>query len=266
MAAKHSRAVDQWTLIGLLLILVPITTMSHEIGGHIGACLAVGGTPTAIGAYYVDCDVPAGWLSRIVAMAGSGMDLVISICAYWAWRATKGDLVRLILWIVFVGKAMVAAGYLAFSGVTGIGDWGVVDGGGLFPVALPWLWRIAMTAIGVGAYVLVIRAAIRTLRLMLGGGPDAQSSQKQIAMTFYLVNGMIAIFVGLLNPIGFMVILTSAVASSFGGTAGLWNVAYADEVPGEPTGFAISRNWTIVVSGAIVTLLFATILGPTIWF
>jgi hypothetical protein len=256
--------VDRWTVAGLVLLLMPLATMAHEIGGHVSLCLAVGGTPTEIGAYYVNCAGTSDWSGRIVALAGTGMDILVAAICYGLWTRAKGDLLRLILWMLFVVKAMTAAGYPAFSGVVGIGDWGVAEGGGLYPVASPWLWRIAMTAIGIGAYVLVIQLAIRTLRAMLGGGEQAWHSQRTIALTLYLVNGAIAIVVGLFNPVGFFILLVSAIASSFGGTAGLWNVAYAARQPGEAAPFAIARNWPVIIAGVAVTLAFAIVLGPTI--
>jgi hypothetical protein len=262
MSADAGR-IDRWTVVGLVLLLMPLATMAHEIGGHIGACLAVGGTPTEIGAYYVNCEAGGDRAGRIVALAGTGMDMAVAALCYALWTRAKGDLLRLALWMLFTVKAMTAAGYPAFSGVTGIGDWGVVEGGGLYPVAAPWLWRAAMTAIGIGAYVLVVRFAMRTMRAMLGGGENAWRRQRELALTLYAVNGAIAIVVGLFNPVGFVIVVTSAIASSFGGTAGLWNVAYAARQPGAAAPFAIARNWAVIVSGVAVTLAFAIVLGPT---
>ena len=62
-------------------------------------------------------------------------------------------------------------------------------------------------------------------------------------------------------PSGFI----RAVASSFGGTAGLFNVAYFRRCDQPPRDFAIGRHYAIVVAGVLMTqvLPFAdkTVLG-----
>ncbi len=265
--ATHVAApsIDRWTLIGLSLLLLPLLTMAHELGGHALTCVALDQRPTELGAYYIDCPGATGWAGRVVAMAGTGMDVLLSALAYLAWRRAKRPLPRLALWIVFVVKGMVAAGYWLFSGVSGFGDWGPGAGGGIGPLPQPWLWRIGLAAVGLVAYIGVVKLAIRTLDAMLGGGAQAARTRRQVAMTVYLVGGASALLVGLMNPHGFAIVLLSAVASTFGGTAGLFNVAYRPVGAGEPAGFRIGRHPALLIAGAIVTLAFAVVLGPTLY-
>ena len=65
-------------------------------------------------------------------------------------------------------KAFVAAGYFCFSGATGVGDLGPGASGGIGPLPLPYLWRAAELGVGIVAYVLLVRVAIRPLTTMLG--------------------------------------------------------------------------------------------------
>lgn len=258
-----SPRVDLWTLLGLVLLLLPLLTMAHELMGHALACVASGHRPSELGAYYVECPGTGSWSRRIVAMAGTGVDAILATLACLAWSRVKRPLPRLALWIVFAVKGMVAAGYWMFSGVTNLGDWWPDTGGGIGP--LPWLWRGVMFAVGLYVYIAVARRAIRMMWAMLGGGGQARHEQRKIAMAVYAIGGMVAVLVSLLNPLGIAITLMSAVASTFGGTAGLFNVAYARACNEPPRDFAIGRHGAIVVAGVLVTLVFAVVLGPTVY-
>lgn len=258
-------SIDRWTLIGLALLLLPILTMGHELGGHALTCLAVGQHPTELGAYYIECPGATGWAGRVVAMAGTGVDVLVAVLGYLAWRHASRPLSRLALWIVFVVKGMVAAGYWLFSGVTGFGDWGTGAGGGIGPLPTPWLWRFVLVAIGLVAYIAVVKLAIRTLNEMLGGGEQAARVRKQTALTVYIVGGISALLVGLLNPHGIVITLMSAVAASFGGTAGLFNVAYSPMRTQVPADFCVDRHFALLIAGLVMTLAFAFVLGPTLY-
>jgi hypothetical protein len=257
--------VDLWTLAGLALLLLPLLTMAHELGGHALACVASGHLPSQLGAYYIECPGTGPWAHRLVAMAGTGMDVVLAVLALLGWHRARQPLPRLVLWIVFTVKGMVAAGYWMFSGVSNLGDWGPAAGGGIGPLPWPWLWRAVMFAIGLAVYIGVVRQSIRMLRTMLGGGEVAGRTQWHIAMAIYLIGGVSAVLVSLFNPLGIVITLMSAIASSFGGTAGLFNVAYAKPCNEPPRGFVIDRSYAIFVAGVLMTLAFAAVLGPTVY-
>ena len=260
-----SPSIDRSTLIGLTLLLLPLLTMAHELGGHALTCVALGQHPTELGAYYVECPGAVGWAGRVVAMAGTSVDVLVFLLGYLAWRRVRRPLPKLALWIVFVVKGMVAAGYWMFSGVSGFGDWGPGPGGGIGPLPDPWLWRIGLAVVGLVAYIGVVKLAICTLDAMLGGGEQSARVRKQVAMTVYVVGGVSALLVGLLNPHGLVIVLLSAVASTFGGTAGLFNVAYRPVRPEPAAAFRIGRHPALLVAGLVVTLGFAFVLGPTLY-
>src|SRR5690349_853016 len=256
--------VDTWTVVGLALLLLPLLTMSHELVGHALTCVATGHQPSQLGAYYVECSGDTGWSRRLVAMAGTIVDVLLAGIGFALWRHARRPLPRLVWWIVFTVKGMVAAGYWMFSGLTNLGDWGPAAGGGIGPLPWPWAWRALMFLLGLAAYIGVTRKAIAMMAAMLGGGDDARLAQRTIATTIYIVGGVAAVLVSLFNPVGIVITLVSAVASSFGGTAGLFNVAYARPRVLPPTGFAIDRHPVIMVAGVMMTVAFAAVLGPTI--
>ncbi len=250
------------TVIGFGLLLMPLTTMWHEIGGHALACTVQGGRVEAIGAFYVDCEGLSGWPAIVVALAGASVDALLATVAFQLWRRATSDLARLACWYVWVDKAFVAAGYLAFSGVSGFGDLAPGHDGGLGIVAHPVLVRVVETALGVALYVWLIGVAIRTLGAMLGGGEQARSARRRIAHGYYLVAGAAAVLVGLANPLGIVIVLMSAAASSFGGLAGFISVGFADR-PGKARPFTVDARWPILAAGVAVLAAFALILGPT---
>lgn len=256
--------VDAWTVAGLALLLLPLLTMSHELLGHALACVATGHQPGQLGAYYVECSSGTGGSRRLVAMAGTIVDALLAGAGYVLWRRARRPLPRLVWWIVFTVKGMVAAGYWMFSGLTNLGDWGPAAGGGIGPLPWPWAWRALLFVLGLAAYVAVIRKAIAMMAAMLGGGDGARRAQRTIAMTIYVVGGIAAVLVSLFNPVGMAITLVSAVASSFGGTAGLFNVAYARPRALLPGDFAIDRHPALVAAGVAMTVAFAAVLGPTI--
>lgn len=263
-ASRAGSRVDVWTVAGLALLLLPLLTMAHELVGHALACLATGHQPSQLGAYYVQCSGDSGWSRRVVAMAGTGVDVLLACFGFLLWRRVQRPLPRLVWWIVFTVKGMVAAGYWMFSGLTNLGDWGPAAGGGIGPLPWPWAWRVLMFAVGLVAYIGVTRKAIDMMAAMLGGGPTARHTQWTVAMTLYVVGGVAAVLVSLFNPLGIFITLVSAVASSFGGTAGLFNVAYARPRELPPTGFVVGRHPSVLVAGIAMTIAFAAVLGPTI--
>jgi hypothetical protein len=255
--------VDLPTLAGLVLLLLPPLIMAHELGGHGAACLVLGGHLIEIGAYYVNCDSPDDTARRLVAMAGTGSDVLVFGAGYWLWRRAKSDLARLALWIIFVGKGMAAMGYFMFSGVSGLGDWGPGEGGGIGPLPYPLVIRALLFACGLFLYLKVIALGSHTIRQMVGGSPDGTAARRTITLGYYWVTGVAALAVGLMNPVGIFVVLASAVASSFGGNAGIFSIAY-DRFDAPALAFEVKRNWLVVVAGLAAIAAFAVILGPSI--
>jgi len=263
MTAAQQQRIDPVTIAGFGLILMPLLTMWHEIGGHASACLLTGGTIRTIGAFYVDCDSATLLTKRIVAWAGVAMDSVLAVVAWLLWRRARGDMAWLVLWLIAMTKGFVVAGYFFFSGVSGVGDLGPsLDGIG--PMAHPALWRIAIGVLGAVIYWRLIVLGIRTLTTMLGDGAATNASRKRIAHVYYATIGCAAVVVGLLNPVGLLITILSAAASSFGGNAGFISIGYAGGRGQTVKPFAVPRHWGVLAVGIVVTLGFAIGLGPSI--
>lgn len=216
MTTNEEQHVDVVTIVGLGLILMPLLTIWHEIGGHAAACVVTGGTVRTIGAFYVDCDSATLLTKRTVACAGVFVDACLAVVAWAIWRRACSDGARLAWWLVALTKSFVAAGYFLFSGFSGVGDLGPGPEGGIGPLPLPALWRVAFVLIGGIAYWRLVVLGIRSLAAMIGEAVATNGARKRVAHSYYVTIGAAAVLVGLLNPIGFFITILSAAASSFG--------------------------------------------------
>jgi hypothetical protein len=259
-----TQRVDWVTIVGLGMLMMPLMTMWHELGGHAAACGLLGGHAGALGAFYVECTGLSRVPDLLVACAGVTVNALLCLVAYALWRRARSDLPRLVLWLLWVSQGFVAAGYFCFSGVTGIGDLGTSPDGALHGVPIPLLWRAAEFAFGIAAYVGLVLLGNRTLTAMIGTGPSTAATRKRIAHGFYATAGICAVIVGLLNPVGIVITITSAAASSFGGLAGFISIGYSINRGEAPRGFVVARSWMLAGLGLVVLLGFALVLGPTI--
>lgn len=255
--------IDKLTMVGWGMLLMPLLTMWHEIGGHAAVCAAQGGHVATIGAFYVECNGLDGLPNLLVACAGVLVNILFALVAWLLWRRSRTDPARLVLWLIWVSEGFVASGYLLFSGFTAFGDLGVGKGGGFAHLPYPIPIRVAEVVLGGLAYYSLVRAAIRTLSSMIGNGRDSQSARRSIALTYYATAGVAAVIVGLANPVGIVITIMSAAASSFGGLAGFISIGFATACEGKPRQFSIERNWIVIVLGAAMLAAFALILGPS---
>ena len=255
--------IDKLTMIGWGMLLMPLLTMWHEIGGHATFCAAQGGHVTTIGAFYVECDGLGQWPNLLVACAGVLVNMLLALVVWLLWRGSRSDRGRLALWLIWVSEGFVAAGYFLFSGVSAFGDLGVGKGGGFEHLHYPIAIRIAEVIVGGAAYFLLVKAAIRSLASMIGNGPRTAIARRSAGHLYYATAGVGAVIVGLTNPVGIVITIMSAAASSFGGLAGFISIGFATASEGEPKEFAIERNWLVIALGAVVLAAFALILGPS---
>ncbi|HEY1125352.1 MAG TPA: hypothetical protein VGE65_06940 [Sphingobium sp.] len=262
-AGAAIQKIDKLTLVGLVLLLAPLLTVVHEVGGHGGACLATGGAIKEIGAHYLDCASTSEANARLVSLAGAGIDVLVGALAWLCWRAVHNPLLRTTLWMVAIDKLLLAAGYPLFSGVMNVGDFSVGAARSLGALSPVWAWRVGFILLGLASYIAVVILAIRMLHSMLGGSAITTMAQRQIPMTLYVVSGVVTLLAAIPNPIGPFIVFTSA-AASFGGLAGLFNVAYQPPSAAEPKTFLIARNWPLIGAGIAATAVFVLLFGPSI--
>ena len=260
---------DLLTVIAVAVLAYALAALLHEGVGHGGACLLAGGEPQAVSTTYFQCGddalSPAG--RNFLAAAGTLMNLAAALLFFAALRLarTAAPPLRFFLWLSMTVNLLSGGGYFLFSGVAGIGDWAVV-GRGVEPA---WAWRLGLSALGLGLYVLFVWIALREIARFLGGvPPERQGRANRLAWTAYLTGGVSSCLAGLFNPLGMYLVAISAAAFAFGGTSGLAWMMQEIEKPSIPKPaappFAVPRSWPWIVAGAITLALFVGVLGPSV--
>lgn len=206
---------------------------------------------------------------RLVALAGPIVSLLLGVAALGAARRVAAGAAGAQLWLWLLGTIglLTATGYMLFSGITGLGDIGVSRDGALYALTPEWLWRVVVTALGAAGYALSVRASIRCMEQIIGGsGPGRVARAQRLSLTSYLTGGLVSVLIGLLNPLGLVIVLTSAAAATFGGTSGLaWGMQFmrrSHETAQPP--LQIGRSWGWIAAGVAVVALYGAIFGPSV--
>ena len=268
MAEGQSKHIDLLTVAALSAVAFIVSTFCHEALGHGGTCLAVGAQLQDLGAYYANCDTHDGppWKWQAVAAAGSTVNLLLMAVFYLLLKARLSSAAprgsgSVFLWLMFALNGFTWAGYFLFSGVAGIGDWGTGNGAVLHDVPNALIWRAVMAVAGGALYFLIGRSAGGLLGRVTGN----RRAGRTVSWTAYFTGGLIAIPVGILNPLGLYVLLASAVASSFGGASGLlWCGRFIGD--DDAVTLSVGRNWLWVAAGVALLAAYALVLGPTVQF
>jgi hypothetical protein len=264
--------LDPWTVGAIAVVAYALSNIVHEGLGHGGVCIAVGGHPRQLTAVFLDCDVEGlpGSAARWVAAGGSFANLLAAAIAWAALRAFPAGWGRgrFFLWLTLAVNLLQPFGYLVFSGIGGIGDWAEVVQGFQPAVA----WRLLLTVAGAVLYFVVApRWIMPWLGAFLPVAPGERLARvRTLTLLPYLVGGATFVLAGALNPLGWVFVLSSAAAASFGGTSllawypGLWARRPPVTSPEVPLGVPQSRGW--LVAAAFMLVLFVGVLGPGIRF
>lgn len=130
--------------------------IAHEVLGHGGACLALGGQITLVSSVYFRSRPPSYW----VDVAGPLASLLVGGGLYWYLRSTPRLGRRgLVGWFTMAFTLCWFAGYLLLEALTNLGDLALPMPGRAATLG----WRVLLGGLGVLAYhVLVRRAALAT--------------------------------------------------------------------------------------------------------
>jgi hypothetical protein len=262
---------DRLTLIAISALAYLVAVGVHEHLGHTVACIMLGSHPIEVGAFYVDCDYTgmSDIRIRLVALAGPVVSVVTGIVSFLVLSRLSPRLSAATYFVWLLGSIgfMAATGYLFFSGISGIGDFGMSRDGVFYQAAPAWLWRIILTIAGIASYILIISVAVRAIDQRISGAGSARIGYaRELALISYLTGAVVSIAIGLLNPHGLTIVAISAAASSLGATSGLlWMMQLLDKnrqiVAPE---LIVQRSWGWIVLGGIATVAYALIVGPTL--
>jgi len=223
-----------------------VACVAHEVIGHGGMCLAVGGRVTLLTSVYFRC-TKGGPLTDA---AGPLMNLIVgAACWSLARNRPQASQSRLFFVLAMAFNLFWGAAYFIFSAVTDTGDWAFV----LRDLSLEprWLWRLLMGVLGVGIYV---RSARAVATHMPPGAPLVWP---------YLVAGVVSCVAALFFAGPVLPAVREAAHSSLGASIGLLFLAYrrskqAHALP-SPSLVAHSNGWLLIA--VLVTMLFFLVLG-----
>jgi hypothetical protein len=263
--AEHT-PVDAPTIAGIGTIAHILANILHEGAGHGGACLMVGGTPLVVSTVHMECSTD----TRLVMAGGTIINVAAGALFFALGRITSGTAPRLkyFWWLSMTVNLLIAAGYFAFSGIGGFGDWAMFIQG----LSPQWAWRVGMTAIGAAGYMLAARFSLLELRPLIGSHKTLRYVRaKELLRIPYFAGGILACVAGSLNPQGLILVVLSAAASTFGGTSGLlwmseWLKGSSIPPGSEPEPVPIRRSWPWIVAACILAVAFVVVLGPGVRF
>src|SRR5262249_41567811 len=152
-----------------------------------------------LGAFYFSCDTQGltAYDARLVSAAGSAVNLATALVSWIALSASRASITRLFWWLMFTIHGLQCSGYLLFSGISGIGDWGDKGEGVLTALQPSWPGRVFLTVLGALLYMLVATESARLIGKFAGGTPAALAQARTIAWTAYFTGGLVSVLVGL---------------------------------------------------------------------
>ncbi len=235
----------------------------HEGMGHGLACSAMGGDPTNWSTFHFGCDSQAMslWGGRIVAGAGTAVNVILAALGWLVWRESGSLRGRLAGWIVFALNGLTTFGYLVFSAVFGIGDWngrGVMAG-----VTDPVLARVALAVVGIAGYNAVVRLAAGMLSRMLDGSGVAAKA-RQCAVIVWMTTGVISLAAALAAGSDWRSTIGASIGVALGGNAGLLSMGRFVKSTAAASATTLSPSWLLRVGAILGTVAFVAILGPGI--
>lgn len=255
-------SLDLLSLVAVSVLCYLIPDQLHELLGHGGACLLVGGHFQAVSSVAMDCRRVSGLASRIVDAGGCVVNLLAAALLVPGMRLARRSRpwLRYFLWLLFTANVFEGGGYLMVLSFAPFGDWNAFVQGLSHPV----VWRAGLTALGAVIYFAGFFHARRTLEPFLGREPKARVRRAwRLAGIPYLVIGLTACAAGALNPLGAKLLVISAAASSFGGNA--WLPMIPQRVRGtrsDTPALALGRSPTLLVAGILGLAVLVLLLGP----
>jgi hypothetical protein len=257
---------DILTVAAIGIVAYVLGNIVHEDLGHGGACLITGGRALIVTAVNMECSVD----NRLVTAGGSLMNVAAAGLYFLLGRATSrtSPHLKYFCWLSMTVNMLSAAGYLAFSGIGGFGDWAMFIQG----FSPQWAWRVGLTVAGVGAYMAAVRWSLLELRPLIGSDrTQRRALAKRVSIPSYFAGGIVECLAGALNPQGWFLVAMSAAASTFGGTSALlWSAEWlrGSMIPAGPDAapIPIPRSWAWIVAAAVIGVCFILVLGRGIHF
>ena len=256
IASKDSTVM----LVLLATLAYAASMMTHEALGHGAYCLAAGGHTVMLSGWMERCTVSGG---RGIKAAGPGVQFGAGLLAWLVLRRLPlhAANLRFVVWLFMTFSLLISSSYVAFSGLTRIGDAAEYIAGQHSPLR----WRGALILCGSLVYFAAMKAAAFELKRFCGRDLGEPRLWRLVSIP-YVAAGCFACCSGALNttmPPG--AALGFALASTFGAGSGLFGLPNMQRRPAPPIRSApIYLTWSAPwgVAAALVILAYLLFLGP----
>jgi hypothetical protein len=264
MTKQYSHfGVDLPTITAIAVVAWASVTVIHEVVGHGGACLLVGGSPLGVSTTEMRCGDVVGWQYKVVVAAGSIANVIAALCCLALLRvsAHTASTWRYFLWLFITANLFHAGSYMLIGPFSGYGDWAYFVQG--FEPGV--LWKLGLTAIGYGICVIGTRlAALPYWQPLLGQELDERRTRMQLLTRIPLITAfIISVLAALVSPLQFQWVIVSAALAPL---TLLWlvNLAVWPDAPQSTPALPLHRSIAWLVAGVVCFMLFVVILGPGI--
>jgi hypothetical protein len=258
---REATKPDLLIIVAITIAATVIADFIHEGLGHGGMCVAMGGRPLVLSTVHFECSVD----TRLVAAGGTLANLMFGAVFWFAARAVKRSAAwRYFFWLLMTFNLFDVGGYFLFSGVGNVGDWAAVVAGW----QPAWACRVGLAALGIVSYFfLLVPLSLCELRPFLGKDTNTRVWRaRRLTLVPYLTAGVLSCVAGALNPVGPLLILISAAATSFGGHSGLawmWTLLHNPRVPSSEFQMPeMKRGTRWIIAAVVLAIGFIAGLGP----
>ncbi len=263
--------IDLLTVFGIALLVFSVTVTLHE-GVHALVCIGLGGELVEFSAQHIDCNSTSAFNKKIVSGSAAVVNVLIGLVLYLQLRNPGGrsSLTNFTMWLFMLANLTSGVGYLAFSGVMGVGDYAVVIEGW----QPAWLWRTLMAMLGFALFMVVVAVALNAIGRFIGGTDQKEQVARLQKVGLAAYGGAIftAVMAGIFNPYGLSGL--PAVAGIFamvGGQSPLawmaqWFQAEMFKKGSAENNLTFARSWPHIIAGVVAVAIYGFVLGPGIRF
>jgi hypothetical protein len=251
MSERHSKA----TIVSIAVLASAAATFLHEAVGHGLVAWWRGDVPTELTSNHLSSVHPDHW----VQAGGTLANLIVGAISLVLSRdrvLAPGK--RYFYWLFAAFNLLAGCGYFLFSGVLGLGDWRALIEGLPNQVAL----RLGMSLLGAALYLLAVRLIAMAARPFC---PD-RKTYNVVGRLPYLAACLFSCAAGVLDPMGWKLLLLSTLPAVFGGYSGLlWADRLMPGISAEPVVIVgPARAWW--VGAFVIGLGYIVFLGRGIHF
>ncbi len=249
---------DRVTVVAVAALACVVQDVLHEGLGHGVTAWLSGARTVTMSTVALSSDID----TRLIAANGTLVNLLFAGIFWLLLRRPQRyrPVTRYFLVLALMGNLFTGTGYFLFSGVMNFGDWAAVIRGW----QPHWAWQSGLVVLGVVSYcasMMLVGAELEPFR------PKGGRISRIVGLcwTPYFTDGLLAGLGGLMNPVGFFLVIASALPSTLGANAGLLSLPYVMQHwrmgREEETVGPIPRSPLWIAVGVVASLVFIFVIG-----